>query len=156
MIKALILEKKPFISDFLKEKTLSLMICSDYNEAKRKIEKFKPDLVVIDENFEKSYLLDFCLELKNLFDLPVFLVANFYSNLDISAFQNIGVNVIVNPFTKEELINKLTGKEDRKEFVSLPSNEILENLRPYIQKEIRKEVITLFKKITEVVESEHV
>ncbi len=154
MIRALVLEKSPFISDFLQD-TFSLIACSNYDDAKRKIERFKPDIVVIDENFDKAGLLDFCLELKNLFGLPVFLIANFYSTLDMTLFQNIGVDVIVKPFTKDELLEKLSGKEEKKEPVSFVPAEIMESLKPYIQDEIRKEVKTLFKKLTEVVESKY-
>ncbi|GEM_PF-660071 len=186
MARILLIENEFLLTDYLKNlspaEDMHFIGAKEPEEAIGKLYFYKPDVILLDENLGISRLLDICKTVREKYSLvvPIFLVIDFYSSTDLSAFKNLGIEVISKPFSFDDLKEKLfmpfisepqisiskivpeitshvskvePGIPTSKESEEL---EILEKLKPYIKEEIERQLATMFKKLTEVLEKRYV
>lgn len=151
MCRIILIEKSPFISSYLKENQFSITAFSSLDDALRKLGDYNPQLIILDGQIDENALLSFCKQVKNSLSVPILMVLNFYSSLDVNQFRNLGIDFIVKPFTEEELIKKIEviiGK--KQEPLSQQHSELIDKLRPYIRQEVKSEMRAILKQILEV------
>lgn len=159
MYRVLFLGKDPFYLDNL---NLSVTAFSEIDEALKRINEYNPQLIVLSEQIKEEDLFNFCQKIreKYSFVLPILMVLDFYSSVNLNQFRNLGVDFIVKPFTPEELkkkIDSLLVKQRRETFtVKGEENELIDKLRPYIKQEVKSEMQNIFKQILEGMEQRHV
>lgn len=162
-MKILLIEKKSLLNDFIKrslvEQEITVFSCSNEEEALRKMSYFEPDIVMCHEEVGGERLLNFCKEVREKYSLllPIVLVINFYSSMDLSAFRNLGVEILVSPFGEEEFrkMISLSIKPSKEEIQPKPSEEIevlVEKLKPYLNEIVRQEVGNILREFMEVLE----
>jgi PleD family two-component response regulator len=72
--------------------------------------KFKPDLILMNEKFEKTDLISLCKLMsfnKVLRKIPKLLIADDVENPAELCARNIISDILIRPFPEEDLINKL-------------------------------------------------
>lgn len=172
MIRIFIFERKNYLRDLInkafQEKEVSITISSEIDDAFKKIEFQMPDLIILNEDAGGENLINFCQKFREKYSLilPIILVVSFYFSFDLSKFKNLGIDTIVKPLTEDELKDKILSysqkdreivlsKDEESVSISAPEfdiNIIIENIKPYIQEEIKKEIAIVLKQLLEVVE----
>ncbi|MGB9822277.1 response regulator [Thermodesulfovibrio sp.] len=157
MYKIFLLEKLPFLSDYLgslKENNFSIITFSETDKALQSIEELSPQLIVLGVDVKESDLINFLQKIREKYSLllPVLAVLNFYSSINFEQLRNLGVDFIVKPFTLEEFKQKIQSLLGIKQqcFVGEKEDELINKLRPYISREVKREMQNIFKKILEV------
>ncbi|MGB9709912.1 MAG: response regulator [Thermodesulfovibrio sp.] len=157
MYKIFLLEKLPFLSDYLgslKEDNFSIITFSETDKALQSIEELSPQLIVLGVDVKESDLINFLQKIREKYSLllPVLAVLNFYSSINFEQLRNLGVDFIVKPFTLEEFKQKIQSLLGIKQqcFVGEKEDELINKLRPYISREVKREMQNIFKKILEV------
>lgn len=161
-----LLEKNKILYGIIKDFLPSHVVVKEINDANdfmMNYSKINPSLIILDESLMENETLDFCKRIREKYSLlmPILLVLNFYSTVDLERLKNLGIQYIVKPFSKETIIEKietffkplapLKTKEpeitEKTQFSSL-----MENLKPIIREEVKAEIVTIFKQVMEVVE----
>ncbi|MGC8938485.1 MAG: response regulator [Thermodesulfovibrio sp.] len=157
MYKIFLLEKLPFLSDYLgslKEDNFSIITFSETDKALQSIEELSPQLIVLGVDVKESDLINFLQKIREKYSLllPVLAVLNFYSSINFEQLRNLGVDFIVKPFTLEEFKQKIQSLLGIKQQCSVgeKEDELINKLRPYISREVKREMQNIFKKILEV------
>lgn len=156
MYKIFLLEKSPFLSNYLNEDNFSVLTFSNIDNALESIKEQNPHLIIAGADIEESELLNFFKNIreKHSLLLPVLAVLNFYSSINLEQLKNLGADFIIKPFTKEELKQKvefLLGKKEQT-ISTYEDNEFIEKFRPFISKEVKIEIQNIFKQILEVMQ----
>ncbi|GAQ94978.1 response regulator receiver domain-containing protein [Thermodesulfovibrio aggregans] len=156
MYKIFLLEKSPFLSNYLNEDNFSVLTFSNIDNALESIKEQNPHLIIAGADIEESELLNFFKNIreKHSLLLSVLAVLNFYSSINLEQLKNLGADFIIKPFTKEELKQKVEFLLGKKEQTISPyeDNEFIEKFRPFISKEVKIEIQNIFKQILEVMQ----
>lgn len=167
LYKLFLVEKTPFILNFLHKSSIedkfSIITFSTVDKALQSIENYNPHLIVLTEDAEEVDLLSFCRRVRENYSLvlPLLLVVNFYSSLNLIKFKNWGVDFIVRPFTLKEFTDKieyLLFKQNEVAYIDIvqePEHEFIDKLRSYIKEEVRVEMLNLLKLLMENMERKH-
>ncbi len=154
-----------FISNYLdslNKNKFSIEFFSNIDETLQNIQKYNPELIVLIEGQKEADLLSFCKKIREKYSLllPILLIVDFYSSVNLNQFRNLGVDFIVKPFTQEEFNEKIESflyKEKKSvESIYEKETEIIEKLRPYIRQEVKSEMQSILKQILEGMEQKHV
>lgn len=156
MYKVLFVGKIPF---YLNNLNFSITAFSDINEALKNIEDYSPQLIVLSGEIEETDLFNFCQTVREKYSLllPILMVVDFYSAVNLNKFRSLGVDFIVKPFTQEEFKEKVDSLfKEKKAEGSIQENEFIDKLKPYIRQEVKSEMQNIFKQILEVMEQRNV
>lgn len=154
-----------FISNYLdslNKNKFSIEFFSNIDETLQNIQKYNPELIVLIEGQKEADLLSFCKKIREKYSLllPILLIVDFYSSVNLNQFRNLGVDFIVKPFTQEEFNEKIESflykKKKSVESIYEKETEIIEKLRPYIKQEVKSEMQSILKQILEGMEQKHV
>jgi len=186
MYRLVIIEKSNLIRNFLKNSFLSnnfsIHSFAEPEEFLKNFNIIKPDCVFLDENIAEMNPITFCETLRNKYSLllPIILLVNFHSSIDLQKLKNLGVDFLIKPFDSQALIEKIkfllkiddkTEKTVTVAEVIVPEEkkviekevvkeetpeEIFEKIKPYLKNEIRNELRDLLKQFEEVLEKKYV
>ncbi|ACI20460.1 MULTISPECIES: response regulator [Thermodesulfovibrio] len=165
MFTILLVGKSSFISNYLNslnKNKFSVKFFPNIDETLQNIDRYEPKLILLVADQEETDLLDFCKKIREKYSLllPILLVVDFYSFVNLNQFKNLGVDFIIKPFTQEEFNAKiesfLSEQEKTVEHIYEKESEIIDKLRPYIREEVRAEMQTILKQILEGMEQKHV
>lgn len=154
MYKIFLIERNPFVENFLNkfidEERVSIIKFNSTEEALQGIEHQVPQLIILNEDVEEN-ILNFCMTVRRKYTLllPVIVVVNFYSSLNLSQLKNMAVDFIVRPFTLEELKKVIEALLFKKKEASMDEDFIMK-IKPYIKEEVRAEMINILKQLLEV------
>jgi DNA-binding response OmpR family regulator len=182
MYRLVIIEKSNLIQNFLKNSFLSnnfsIHSFAEPEEFLGNFDIIKPDCVFLDENIAEMNSITFCETLRNKYSLllPIILLVNFHSYIDLQKLKNLGVDFLIKPFDSQALIEKikfLLKIEDKKMTVAdvtVPEEkkviekevvkedtpeEIFEKIKPYLKNEIRNELRDLIRQFEEALEKKY-
>lgn len=94
----------------LKRRGFQTEVCSDWDEARKKIRDFNPNLVVIDVFLENSDGLDICSKLKAspfTRHIPILVVSGFDKIAESAIFEFGADDFIAKPFEMNEMVEKM-------------------------------------------------
>lgn len=155
MYKIFLIEKNPFLKNFLNkfidEERVSIIKFTTTQEALQTIEHNVPQLIVLSEDVEEDDILNFCMTVRRKYALllPMLIVVNFYSSLNLSQLKNMAVDFIVRPFTIEELKKIIEPLLFKKKEVLSTDEDFIIKIKPYIKEEVRVEMINILKQLLE-------
>lgn len=175
MKKVVLVETKNIMAKLVSDTShFKIFSFSSLDEALKTIEHSKPDLLILSEEFGDE-VLNFCKQIraKHSLLLPILLVTNFYSSINISQIKNLGVQILIKPFGVEELISSIEnllgiGKHPATEqtasavtfieTVKTESEETVlefEKIKPFIKQQVRVEVVEILKFLLEGIERKY-
>uniref|UniRef100_A0A7C4EM71 Response regulator transcription factor n=1 Tax=Thermodesulfovibrio aggregans TaxID=86166 RepID=A0A7C4EM71_9BACT len=157
MNRIFLIEKDSFVSNFLNklidEERISIIRFGTTDEALQNIEHQVPQLIVLNEDIEESDILNFCKTVRRKYTLliPILVVVNFYSSLNLSQLKSIEVDFIVRPFTVDEIKKRIeTILFKKKELsIQMSDEDFIMKFKPYIKEEVRAEMINILKQLLE-------
>lgn len=165
MVTIFLVGKSSFVSDYLnnlKGNKFSLVPFLNFDEALKSLEKYNPKIIILIGNEEQTNLLNFCKKIREeySFVLPILLIVDFYSSVDLNLFRNLGVEFIVKPFSQEEFNEKIESllyeKGKTTKSIYEKESEIIDKIRPYIRQEVKSEMLSILKQIVEGMKQNHV
>lgn len=154
-MKKIFFEKTEQLEDVFKNSDKYLILSSSEFDLKS-IEEFNPDLIVFTEKAFNSDPLKVCKTLREKYSIliPIVLLLNFYSPLDISELKALGVKVLIKPFSANELF-QVIDEALRKPEVVLKTEDTrpqAEDLREIIRQEVKSEIKGMLKQLLEGME----
>ncbi len=163
-----LMEKNNVIYEVIKDllPNISIKKVTNSEEFFMNYSKINPNYLILDENFGDINPLDFCKTIREKYSLllPILLVLNFYSTTDLERLKNLGIDFLVKPLNKEEIIKKIqsdlkpveglpkTKEPEVVEKVQISYEDIMEKIKPMVREEIRAEISYILKQFLEVVE----
>jgi DNA-binding response OmpR family regulator len=168
----ILIEKRNVISEILKDSLSDILIkkITNLDEFWTNYHKINPICLILEEGFNDVDLFEFCQTIKEKYSLllPILIVLNFFSSVDVEELRDLGVDYLVKPLNKDELIKKiesyiktpdvLVTLKDR-EITSISEQsfeEIVEKIKPVIKEEVKGELYTLMKQFLEVLDRKDV
>lgn len=163
-----LMEKNNVIYEVIKDSipNISIKKVTNSEEFFMNYSKINPNYLILDENFWDINPLDFCKTIREKYSLllPILLVLNFYSTTDLERLKNLGIDFLVKPLNKEEIIKKIQSvlkpvevlpkskEPEVVEKVQISYEDIMEKIKPMVREEIRAEISYILKQFLEVVE----
>lgn len=163
-----LMEKNNVIYEVIKDllPNISIKKVTNSEEFFMNYSKINPNYLILDENFWDINPLDFCKTIREKYSLllPILIVLNFYSTIDLERLKNLGIDFLVKPLNKEEIIKKIqsvlkpveglpkTKEPEVVEKVQISYEDIMEKIKPMVREEIRAEISYILKQFLEVVE----
>ncbi|MCX8034323.1 MAG: response regulator [Thermodesulfovibrio sp.] len=172
MYRLILLEKNDVISEILKDtlSNFSMKKITNIDEFWVNYSRINPNYLILDENFNDIDPLEFCriIREKYSFLLPILIVLNFYSTVDLEKLKSLGADYLVKPLNKEEIVEKIESRlkpsrvlpilkeKETTERFQISYEEIMEKIRPIIKEEVKVEVSTILRQFLEVLERKNV
>ncbi len=162
-----LMEKNNIISEIIKDSlsNVSVKKITNADDFLKNYSKINPNYLILDENFEDINPLDFCKTIREKYSLllPILLVLNFYSTTDLERLKNLGIDFLVKPLNKEEIIKKIQSvfkpvevlskiKESVVEKSQISYEDIIQKIKPMVKEEVKIEISYILKQFLEVVE----
>ncbi|MCS7203784.1 MAG: hypothetical protein NZ809_04995 [Thermodesulfovibrio sp.] len=154
-MKKVLIEKVRELMDILDSQHL-VIPCSEFDEALVAMKELNPDVIVFTEKAFNLEPLEVCRAIREKYSLvvPIIVVLNFYSLLELSQLKVLGARTLVKPFSKEEL-NQLIYEVTTPPKV-LPVVEKIalhkEELKEVVRQQVKSELKILMKQILEGIE----
>lgn len=168
MNKLVLIEKNNVIYEIIKDSLPNISIKRVVNseEFLMNYNKINPNYLILDESFEDINPLEFCKTIREKYSLllPILIVLNFYSTIDLENLKNLGIDFLVKPLNKEEIIKKIqsvfnpvevlpkTKEPVVAEKVQVSYEDIMEKIKPMVKEEVKTEISHILKQFLEVVE----
>lgn len=163
-----LMEKNNVIYEVIKDSipNISIKKVTNSEEFLMNYSKINPNYLILDESFEDINPLEFCKTIREKYSLllPILLVLNFYSTIDLEKLKNLGIDFLVKPLNKEEIIKKIQSVfkpveavPKTKELVvaekaQISYEDIMEKIKPMVKEEIKIEISYILKQFLEFVE----
>lgn len=163
-----LIEKNNIISEIIKDSlsNVSVKKITNLDDFLKNYSKINPNYLILDESFDEINPLEFCKTIREKYSLllPILIVLNFYSNIDLEKLKNLGIDFLVKPLNKEEIIKKIQSVFKPVEALSkikesvvvekaqISYEDIMDKIKPMVKEEVRAEISYILKQFLEVVE----
>lgn len=172
MYRLILMEKNDVISEILKDTlpNITMQKITNLNEFWVNYGRINPNYLILDEKFNDIDPLEFCRIIREKYSLllPILIVLNFYSTVDLEKLKSLGIDYLVKPLNKEEIVEKieyqlkplkifstLKEKEATEKFQA-SHEEIMDKIKPIIKEEVKVELSAILKQFLEVLERKNV
>ncbi|MCX7988748.1 MAG: response regulator [Thermodesulfovibrio sp.] len=168
----ILIEKNDVILEMIKDSLsqISIKKISNIDDLLKNFNKINPNYLILDENFDDIEPLEFCKIIREKYSLllPILIILNFYSKIDLEKLKSLGVDYLVKPLNKEEIVEKIESRlktpkilptlneKSVTEKIQVSYEEIIEKITPKIKEEVKVEISNILKQLLEVVEKKNV
>lgn len=168
----ILMEKNDVILEMIKDSLsqISIKKISNIDDLLKNFNRINPNYLILDENFDDIEPLEFCKIIREKYSLllPILIILNFYSKIDLEKLKSLGVDYLVKPLNKEEIVEKIESRlkipkilpnlneKPVTEKIQVSYEEIIEKITPKIKEEVKVEISNILKQLLEVVEKKNV